>query len=93
MEALFTTIEFNLVVTIILFAIFLYAGYKSEKKSGGFFLVFAGFILIHSIAMLIGILPVLSLMFMSPLSLYLIFIGFYKFLYSEKGDEKGAGNP
>lgn len=81
MQALFSSNEFNLIITILLFIIFLYAGYVSDKKSGGFFLVFAGFILVHSLTILIDVLPVLAIVFMPLLALYLIFIGFYKFLY------------
>lgn len=90
MQALFSFSEFSLIVTFLLFALFFVMGYKSDKKSGGFFLIFAGFILFHSISLLVDVIPVLALAFMTPLALYLIFIGIYKMFYVEPEEAKTA---
>jgi len=90
MQEMFTTAEFSLLVSFFLWAVLLLAGYFTEKKSGGFFLAISGFILLHMEAQLVSYLSVFSLAFITPLALYLIFIGFYKLLYKKAKGESVA---
>ena len=72
-----------------LFAIFFYMGYKSEKRSGGWFMLFAGFLLIALGILVYGILGYAAA-FVTPFAIFIMALGVKKGLYGPESTEKSA---
>lgn len=76
--------QWSMLLAIGIFVFLFAVGYNSEKRSGGLFLLIAGFTLfyIEALATLNGWLsPVFVLPFLSPLAIYIVIIGAKKFAY------------
>ena len=80
-------------LTLLLFLIFFYIGYTSEKRSGGLFILFSGFTLIsfeYISTIYLNSLYLLPLL--TPVSIFIIIIGIRKWLYTpEKEKTKSEG--
>lgn len=81
-------IQFEIVVTLLTFIFFFTIGYDSEKKSGGFFMIFSGFVFLYLEYILftnniMNVYYVVSLM--SVFGLYFIILGVYKAFWDKKG--------
>ena len=75
---LFTDAQFAIVLTFVLFAFFFMEGYKSDKKSGGFFMLFAGFIFLAFNALVVDLFDSLILVFISPFGIFIMLLGIIK---------------
>lgn len=76
--------QWSMLLAVGIFVFLFAVGYNSEKRSGGLFLLIAGFTLfyIEALATLNGWLsPVFVLPFLSPLAIYIVVIGAKKFAY------------
>ena len=84
----FETGQFGLLATLCLFFFFFYIGYvKSEKRSGGAFMILAGFMLIALEAGLINYIHAgIVLPLISPFAIFIIFLGIRKWLFPVTGD-------
>lgn len=85
-------IQFEIVVTLLTFIFFFTLGYDSEKKSGGFFMIFSGFVFLYLeyilfVNNIMNVYYVVSLM--SMFGLYFIILGVTKAFWDENGDKKG----
>ena len=74
----------GLLITLSLFAFFMYIGYKSDKKSGGFFLLFAGFVLIWGGSLLEPHISAMIYVYIAPIALFIVFMGIAKLFYKPK---------
>jgi len=90
---LFTTDQFTITITLFVFLIFFLVGYLSEKKSGGFFLIFAGFLFIYFSLIASSLFTSLVSVFIAPFGIFLILIGIKKAFYhvEEKGNVRQGG--
>lgn len=86
---LFTDAQFIIVLTFALFAFFFSLGYKSEKKSGGFFMLFAGFVFLAFEGLVAVLLDNLVIVFISPFGIFMILLGVMKAFYNKEGGGKG----
>ena len=86
---LFTEAQFLIALTFALFAFFFILGYESEKKSGGFFMMFAGFTFLAFDGLVITLLDALAMSLMSPIGVFIIVLGIMKAFYTE--EKKGDG--
>lgn len=87
---LFTDAQFLVVLTFILFAFFFSLGYKSEKKSGGFFMIFAGFVFLSFEALSVLLFDNIILVFMTPFGIFMIILGIMK-AFITKETQEGTG--
>ena len=74
--------DIQIIIVTLLFMYFLYVGYYSDKRSGGAFMLYSGFLLLFDeflISSYISSLLVLGLI--SPVALLIIMMGLKKFLY------------
>jgi len=81
--------EFSVIISFILFAFFFWIGYTSEKRSGGVFMIFAGFVMFYLEAVLIPYVSIVFVIpFLSPVAIFVILLGIKKFLYSDDAEKK-----
>lgn len=74
--------QFALFIGLLLMCFFFVVGYFSDKNSGGLFIVLSGFLLFGNEVLLVGYLSAFYVLpLLSPIGLFMVFIGFYKFLY------------
>jgi len=86
---LFTEAQFLIVLTFAVFTFFFILGYESDKKSGGFFMMFAGFTFLAFDGLVVTLLDNLAMSLMSPIGIFIIVLGIMKAFYtkeSKKGD-------
>lgn len=85
----FDTGQFGLFITVALFLFFFYIGYvKTEKRSGGAFMILSGFMFFAIEAGLIAYInAVLVLPLLSPFGIFILFLGIRKWLYPVKDDK------
>jgi len=76
-------------MTFVLFAFFLSLGYKSEKKSGGFFMLFAGFVFLAFEGLVVLLFDNLVILFISPFGIFMILLGIMKAFYTKEGGGRG----
>ena len=81
-------IQFEIILTFFTFMFFFTLGYDSNKKSGGFFMMFSGFVFLYLEYIFItnsimNVYYVASLM--SIFGLYFIILGVYKAFWDKKG--------
>jgi len=75
-------------LALVLFMYFFYLGYSSEKRSGGAFMLFSGFVMFYlEFAMADYISSVLVLGLVSPVAIFIILLGLKKFLYKDSGED------
>lgn len=81
-------LEFDPAVMVLsLFALFFYIGYESKKRSGGFFMIFSGFLLIALGILIYSILGyAASLVF--PFAIFIMLLGGKKAFYGPETEEK-----
>ena len=83
-------IQFEIFITFLTFIFFFTIGYSTEKKSGGFFLIFSGFVYFYleyilAVNNIMNVYYVVSLM--TIFGIYFLILGVYKAFYDEKGME------
>jgi predicted membrane protein len=89
---LFTDVQFAIVVSLVLFALFFIVGYYSEKRSGGFFMLLSGFVFLGFDVLASPLLSVYVSALLSPFGIFIILVGFRKALYKpEKEKTKSEG--
>lgn len=84
---LFTDTQFSILITFVLFALFFTIGYYSLKRSGGFFLILAGFAFLGFDALASPIFSVYVSALLTPFGIFIIFLGIRKAFYP-MNDEK-----
>jgi hypothetical protein len=83
------TTQFSVVVMLALFMFWFAIGYYSEKRSGGAFMVFSGFMLFYIEVIILPYVSVIFVIpFISPLAIFIILLGLKKFLYTESKENK-----
>ena len=88
---LFTDAQFAVILTFALFTFFFYLGYKSEKKSGGLFMLFSGFIFLSFEALCVLLFDNMILVFMTPFGIFIIIMGIMKaFITKESSGQEGT---
>ncbi len=85
---LFTDAQFVIIVTLVLFALFFILGYLSEKPSGGFFLIFSGFVFLGFDGLVSSLISIYASALISPFGIFIILIGIRKALYRPEGEKK-----
>ena len=83
---------FSIVLCLVIFVIFFILGYLSEKRSGGFFLMLAGFVLINVAVTAYSVLgAVVSIIVV--IGIFIVFQGGMKAFYARTAqNETGGGN-
>jgi len=76
------TAQFAIIINLLLFFFLFWIGYESKKRSGGAFLLISGFILIALEFSLVSYLNASYVVpFITPLAIFLMFLGGRKLLY------------
>jgi hypothetical protein len=78
------------IIPLILFIIFFVIGYTSKKRSGGFFLIFAGFALLGLLIEARVDIQLLVALLMSPFAIFIMLLGVKKAFFNDEQDEKDA---
>ena len=74
--------DIQIIIVTLLFMYFLYVGYYSDKRSGGSFMLYSGFLLLFDEVLISGyISSILVVGLISPIALFIILLGLKKFLY------------
>lgn len=81
---LFTDAQFQITLAFMLFAFLFIVGYASVKKSGGFFLMFAGLTFLYFDTVASSILGTLVSAFLSPFGIFIIILGVVKAFYTDE---------
>jgi pheromone shutdown protein TraB len=84
---LFTDAQFAIVITFVLFALFFIVGYFSEKRSGGFFMLFSGFAFIGFDILTSPLLSIYVSALLSPFGIFIILVGLRKALIRPEGEK------
>ena len=88
-EIVFNSDQFAVMLTMILFFYFFYMGYTSERRSGGFLMIFSGLTFIYLEFLTVSIFSsVYIIPLMSPFAILFILLGIKKTFYSETGDSE-----
>jgi len=92
-EMLFTDTQFIIIATLFMFALFFIIGYESEKKSGGFFMIFSAFIFFYFDAVASSLFSVFVASLISPFGIFILLIGIRKAFYhvEQKGNVRQKG--
>jgi len=80
---------FDISLLFIVFAVFFLIGYFSEKRSGGFLLIFSGFAFLAFDTLSVGVLGIVVSALMSPFAIFIILIGILKAFYHKEKTIKG----
>lgn len=83
--------QFSIAFFFIFFAVFFLVGYFSKKKSGGFFLMFAGFTFIAFDVEASAVLGTLVSVFITPFGIFIILLGIMKAFFSKLSKEGATG--
>lgn len=87
----FENTQFGIFIALSLFFFFFHTGYKSEKRSGGSFMLLSAFILFALEAMLTPYLHIgLIILFISPFAIFILFLGIKKQFYPVEKDNPEA---
>ena len=74
--------DIQIIIVTLLFMYFLYVGYYSDKRSGGAFMLYSGFLLLYDEFLISSyISSILVVGLISPVALFIILLGLKKFLY------------
>lgn len=84
---LFTDAQFAITLTFLLFAFFFILGYKSDKKSGGFFMIFSGFIFLAFEVLCIDLFDSFIVALLTPFAVFIILLGIMKAFYTKETKE------
>lgn len=75
--------QFSIAFFFIFFSVFFLVGYFSKKKSGGFFLMFAGFTFIAFDIEASSVLGTMVSAFISPFGIFIILLGIMKAFFTD----------
>lgn len=82
MDMVFDNAQLGIILSLFLFAFFMWIGYTSQKRSGGAFMLISGFMLIYLGIVLV---PYTSAIYVipliTPIAIFIIMIGIRKWLY------------
>lgn len=84
---LFTDAQFAIALTFLLFAFFFVLGYRSDKKSGGFFMIFSGFIFLAFETLCIDLFSSNLIALLTPFAIFIILLGIMKAFYTKETKE------
>lgn len=77
--------QWIVILTFILFGFLFYVGYNADKKSGGLFMIIAGFTLFY-LQTILPLSPIYVIPLLSPLAVYIIYLGIAKLLFVDFGE-------
>ena len=83
---------FDISLLFIVFAVFFLIGYFSEKRSGGFLLIFSGFAFLAFDALSAGVFGVVVSALMSPFAIFIILLGIMKAFYQKEQQQSIKGD-
>jgi uncharacterized membrane protein HdeD (DUF308 family) len=74
-------------LTFIVFGFFFHQGYTSKKKSGGFFMLFSGFVFLYFSLLSGDMFSMFVSVLMAPFALFIILMGIMKAFYTSETQE------
>jgi len=85
--------QFGILISMLMFIFFFYTGYRSDKRSGGAFLLLSGFLFLSFDFTLTSYIdPVAVYPLVTPFAVFIMLLGIRKFWYTMEGDDlKGEG--
>lgn len=83
---LFTDLQFSIMMIFLLFAVFLILGYNSPKRSGGFFMMLAGFLFLGFDASASSLFSIYASVLLSPFGIFIILLGIRKAFFPAEGE-------
>ena len=90
---IFTEVQFTIVISLFMFLMFFITGYLSEKRSGGFFMMLAGFLFFYFDAVASSLFSVFIAVLISPFGILILMMGIRKAFYhiEQKGNVRQGG--
>ena len=85
---LFTVEQFTIVLLFVTFAFFFLIGYHSERRSGGFFVMFSGIVFITFVGASYVYFGAGLLMVLLPLAIYILLMGTRKAFFEPSKDNE-----
>lgn len=92
MQFLWNMTQFGILLTLAIFMFFFVIGYTSKKRSGGFFLIFAGFSFITFAVSANSYLNILITGMLVPFGIFIALLGVKKAFYNEEATEQEQAN-